>query len=152
MGTKTTTGGKSDKTSKKASAERRLDVAKATIQELRTTVKRLEKAVAKLEGRAADLAEKAASAKKARKAAVSRAEKAEKTARRSSKSSKKSPAVVEPEAVVETEIEPTVETGPATDVPDETWNVVRLRAAARAQGVTGASRMRKDDLLAALLR
>lgn len=36
-------------------------------------------------------------------------------------------------------------------IPEATWTVARLRGAAREQGVPGYSRMRKDQLLAALL-
>lgn len=36
------------------------------------------------------------------------------------------------------------------DQPDATWNVTRLRTAARERGVPGYSRKSKDDLLRAL--
>jgi chromosome segregation ATPase len=39
----------------------------------------------------------------------------------------------------------------APALPEASWTVTRLRAAAREQGVPGYSRMRKDQLLAALL-
>lgn len=38
----------------------------------------------------------------------------------------------------------------ASEVPSSTWNVIALRAHARAAGVVGYSRMKKDDLLAHL--
>ena len=39
----------------------------------------------------------------------------------------------------------------APALPEPSWTVTRLRTAAREQGVPGYSRMRKDQLLAALL-
>lgn len=39
----------------------------------------------------------------------------------------------------------------APPLPEASWTVVQLRTAARDQGVPGYSRMRKDQLLAALL-
>jgi chromosome segregation ATPase len=138
-------------TGKKSSPESELAAAQDAIKALRSTVamleknvvkleKRLEKNVVKLEGRLEKrVSEFRDEAQKLRAAA----EKAGKSAVKSAKKAYDS-AVGEPEAPEK------VEVIPLADVPKAEMTVTQLRAAARAQGVPGYSRMTKAQLIAAL--
>ena len=96
----------------------------ATVEKLRARVKKAEAATDKWRAEAkslrAEVAKRAKQAKKLKKAPTS-------------------PRGDAPE-----------ETSAARPVPDESWTVLRLRAAAREAGVVGYSRMTKVDLLKAL--
>lgn len=136
---------KADKASKKKKAvpsavDAELAAARGTIEKLRSTVAKLEKSVAKLEKKADGFK---AEAKKLRAGAVTSAKKAKATVE----------AVVqqEPSAAQPVAAQPVAtEVVPVAEAPAAELTVAQLRAAAREQGVAGYSRMRKDQLVAAL--
>lgn len=150
---------KSSKASKKSVTDAELVAARATIAKLQSTVGKLEKKVEKLEKKSTILK---AESKKPRDTAATTGKKAKAGGTAKVKKAKATvDAVVEPEASAPAESAvhvgegPVVQSGPtdvvATDEqPASNLTVAQLRAAARAQGIPGYSRLRKDQLIAAL--
>lgn len=149
---------KNTKASKKSVTDVELVTARATIAKLQATVDKLEKKVEKLEKKSTVLK---AEAKKLRDTAATKGKKAKAGGTAKAKKAKATvDSVVEPEASAPAESAdvregPVVPSGP-TDVvaideqPASNLTVAQLRAAARAQGIPGYSRLRKDQLIEAL--
>lgn len=139
---------------KNRSPESELAAAQEAIKSLRSTVAKLEKNVGKLEGKLekrvselrSDAKKLRAAAERAGRSAVKSAQGVGKPAAKSARTSAhevsdQKPAPAEKVEVVAVE-----------DAPKSAMSVAQLRAAARAQGVVGYSRMTKAQLVAALKR
>lgn len=133
--------GKTDKAGKKLAA------ATATVEELTAEVKTLRTRVKALEAEAETWKKRAEKHKSRVHQVRAKAEKAiaEATAKRKKAKAKARQAIADhPRA------EPLALKN-APELPQPTWTVTRLRAAAKDQGIAGYSRMRKDELLAQLI-
>lgn len=140
-----------------SASEKKLRKAEAEVDQLRTQVAGLRKRVVALESEA-DTWRKRAKKHKSRVKAVS--EKAEKAVadatalakkRARAKADKKIRQVIADHG---RDVRPRAEPlalRDAPELPQASWTVTRLRVAAREQGVAGYSRMRKDQLLDALV-
>jgi ubiquinone biosynthesis protein UbiJ len=148
-------GSKSPKKSskgKRRSPDAELAAAQEAIKNLRSTVAKLEKSVGKLEDRLEKrVSELKRDAKKFRAAAEQAGKSAVKSAKDAGRSAAKS-AQMSARKVTDPKPAPTekVEVVPVQDAPRSAMTVAQLRAAARAQGVAGYSRMTKAQLVAAL--
>jgi len=138
------------KDSKKSVAKKQKSTKKSVAK--KGSKSELKKLVAKAEKRAAKSSKSATAEATALKKPAAKKRPAKK-----SSAVKKSPAVNKSPAVknsAETRQATPVRTrrtpATASEVPSSTWNVIALRAHARAAGVVGYSRMKKDDLLAHL--
>jgi hypothetical protein len=140
---------------KKFSPEAELAAAQEAIKNLRATVAKLEKNVVKLEDRLEKrVSELRKDAKKFRDAAEKAGKSAVKSATDVGKSAAKSAArkVADWEPAPAPAEKEKVEVVPVEKAPTSEMTVAQLRAAARAQGVAGYSRMTKAQLVAALKR
>lgn len=140
-----------------AKAERRLEVATATIDELTAQVTALRARVEMLEGQVDTWKKRAAKQKSRVKKVTERAERAVAEASRAAKDRAKAKAEKKiREAIADhaTDDRPRAEPlalKDAPELPEASWNVTRLRAAAREQGVPRYSRMTREQLLEALI-
>lgn len=137
--------------------ETQLAVAATTIDELEAQVTALRARVEMLEGQVDEWKRRAAKHKSRLKKVTERAERALTDAseaarkRASAKSEKKIRQAI---ADHETDDRPRAEPmalKDAPELPEASWNVTRLRAAAREQGVAGYSRMTRQQLLDVLV-
>ncbi|MEV7395944.1 Rho termination factor N-terminal domain-containing protein [Aeromicrobium sp. NPDC092404] len=140
-------------TPKPSKLERRLAVATSTVDELTAEVTVLRARVKTLEAESKAWQKRADKHKSRLQKVRGRAEKAiaeaekaiaDATARRKKAKARERQAIAD---------HPRAEPLALRDapLPEATWTVVQLREAARAQGVAGYSRMRKDQLLARLV-
>lgn len=132
------------KDSKKSVAKKQKSTKKSVAK--KGSKSELKKLVAKAEKRAAKSSKSATAEATALKKPAAKKRPAKK-----SSAVKKSPAVKNSaETRQATPVRTRRTPATASEVPSSTWNVIALRAHARAAGVVGYSRMKKDDLLAHL--
>jgi len=138
---------KPDNKSRPSKTDKKLAAATATVEELTAEVKTLRTRVKALEAEAETWKKRAEKHKSRVQQVRAKAEKAiaEATAKRKKAKAKARQAIAdhpraEPLALKD-----------APELPQPTWTVTRLRAAAKDQGIAGYSRMRKDELLAQLI-
>ena len=138
---------KPDKKSRPTKADKKLAAATATVEELTRELKVVRSRVKALEAEAETWKKRAEKHKSRVHQVRAKAEKAiaEATAKRKKAKAKARQAIADhPRA------EPLALKN-APELPQPTWTVTRLRAAAKDQGIAGYSRMRKDELLAQLI-
>lgn len=134
-----------------------LAVAAATIDELQAQVTALRARVEMLEGQVDMWKKKAVKHKSRLKKVTEKAERAVAEAteaarkRTKDKSAKKVRKAIADHATDDHPRAEPLALKDAPDLPEASWNVTRLRAAAREQGVPRYSRLSKDELLAALV-
>jgi predicted RNase H-like nuclease (RuvC/YqgF family) len=149
------TGGRSKGTS--AKLEKQLAVATATVDELNAQVTALRARVEMLEGQVDRWKRRAAKHKSRVKKVTERAEQAlaeaSEAARRraSAKAEKKIRQAIADHGTDDRPRAEPMALKDAPELPEASWNVTRLRAAAREQGVSGYSRMSKQQLLDVLI-
>jgi chromosome segregation ATPase len=136
--------------------EAQLELATMTVEELNAQVTALRARVQMLEGQVDRWKKRAAKHKSRVKKVTERAERAIADAteaakrRASSKAEKKIRQAVADHADDGPRAEP-MALKDAPELPEASWNVTRLRAAAREQGVPRYSRMSKQELLEVLI-
>lgn len=126
----------------------------ATTEKLRARLAKAEAKAEKWKSLAKDAQKSVGSLEKKLVRQTERADKAKQRAKADKAARKVVEATVDQNAQERTEAaatEPAQSAVPAGEqVPDESWTVTRLRAAARDQGITGFSRKSKAQLLASL--
>ena len=140
-----------------AKLEKRLAAATATVDELNAQVAALRARVEMLEGQVDHWKRRAAKHKsrvakvteRAERALVEASEAARKRA--SAKAEKKIRQAIADHAADDRPRAEPMALKDAPPLPEASWNVTRLRAAARDQGVSGYSRMTKQQLLDVLV-
>jgi outer membrane murein-binding lipoprotein Lpp len=137
--------------------DQQLAVAAATVDELNAQVTALRARVEMLEGQVDHWKRRAAKHKSRVKKVTERAERALAEAseaarkRASSKAEKKMRQAIADHDVDDRPRAEPMALKDAPELPEASWNVTRLRAAAREQGVAGYSRMSKQQLLDVLI-
>lgn len=140
-----------------AKLEKRLAAATATIDELDAQVLALRARVEMLEGQVDHWKRRAAKHKSRVKKVTERAERALVEAteaarqRASAKAEKKIRQAIADHGTDDRPRAEPMALKDAPELPEGSWNVTRLRAAAREQGVSGYSRMSKQQLLDVLI-
>ncbi|MET0952954.1 MAG: hypothetical protein ABWX57_06680 [Aeromicrobium sp.] len=137
--------------------EAQLELATTTVEELNAQVTALRARVEMLEGQVDTWKRRAAKHKSRLKKVTRRAEQAIADAaevakkRSAAKGEKKIRQAIADHAVDDHPRAEPLALKDAPELPEASWTVTRLRAAAREQGVARYSRMTRDELLAALI-